>query len=193
MTDEIHEDEMLRELQRQTGQLPREIAPPDAAWTRIREQIDAESQVVNLTARPVTRVWERPAYLAAAAVLLVAATSIATVTMMNRQRTQPLVTQSPERQVNGSPATLAQFTAIENDYIANANRLSAIIENGQAELAPGTIAKLKESLRVIDAAILEARRALAADPSNKALMEILATSYGQKVDLLQRAAEMGRS
>jgi hypothetical protein len=94
---------------------------------------------------------------------------------------------------SSSPATLAEFTARENDYIATVNALSAVIEGGQVELAPGTVEKLRESIRIIDAAIIEARRALAADPSNKALMELLSTSYGQKVDLLRRTAAMGES
>ena len=88
---------------------------------------------------------------------------------------------------------MAEFTAIENDYIGTANRLSAAIENGETQLSPETIAKLRASVRVIDAAILEARRALAADPGNKTLIEMLSTSYSQKVDLLRRTAEMWRS
>ena len=46
---------------------------------------------------------------------------------------------------------------------------------------------------MIDAAIIEARRALAQDPSNKALMEMLAASYSQKVDLLKRTTAMGET
>jgi hypothetical protein len=94
---------------------------------------------------------------------------------------------------SSSPATLAEFTARENDYIATVNALSTTIESAHVELAPETIEKLKQSIRVIDGAILEARRALAQDPSNKALIEILSTSYNQKVDLLRRTAEMGQS
>jgi uncharacterized protein YcgI (DUF1989 family) len=94
---------------------------------------------------------------------------------------------------SSAPATLAEFTARENDYIATVNALSQTIESAHVELAPETIVKLKASIRVIDDAIIEARRALAADPSNKALIDILSTSYDQKVDLLRRAAEMGQS
>jgi hypothetical protein len=91
------------------------------------------------------------------------------------------------------PATLAEFTKQENEYISSANRLSAILESGQMQLSPRTIAKLKESLRVIDAAILEARAALADDPGNRQVIEMLSTSYNQKLDLLRRTTEMGRS
>jgi hypothetical protein len=105
---------------------------------------------------------------------------------------QPTVAENVAPRSN-TPATLAEFAAIETDYIGTANRLSAMIENGDTELSPETVAKLRESLRIIDAAIVEARRALAADPANKALIEMLSTSYNQKIDLLKRTSDMGRS
>jgi hypothetical protein len=72
------------------------------------------------------------------------------------------------------------------------NDLNATLESEQGNLSPETIAKLRESIKVIDAAILEARNALAHDPANKALIQILANSYEQKVDLLKRTTEMAR-
>ena len=194
MTDEQLDEEMLRDLQRLTAQLPREIAPPEGAWSRIATQIEIESRASRGNARRDRAFWQRPAFLAAAALLLVAATSITTALVIGRA---PAAPQSPIAAVNvqssSSPATLAEFTARENDYIATVNALSTTIESAHVELAPETIEKLKESIRVIDGAILEARRALAEDPSNKALIEILSTSYSQKVDLLRRTAEMGQS
>jgi hypothetical protein len=59
-------------------------------------------------------------------------------------------------------------------------------------LAPETVAQLKASLRTIDEAILEGRGALARDPANKLLIEMLSASYRQKVDLLRRSTEMTR-
>jgi uncharacterized protein YdbL (DUF1318 family) len=134
--------------------------------------------------------------LAAAALVLVAGSSIVTAIAMRSRIDDAREKGRVATGINGSDATprsLAQFTALENDYIGTANRLTEILESEQNELAPETVVKLKESLRIIDSAILEARRALAADPSNKALMEMLSASYGQKVDLLRRTTEMGRS
>ena len=74
-----------------------------------------------------------------------------------------------------------------------ASQLSSALQSGDSQLAPETIAKLNESLRVIDAAILEARSALAADPANSAIVELLSGSYEQKLDLLRRTTEMARS
>ena len=196
MNDEPLNDDMLRDLQRRTAELPREIAPPPEAWAEIKAQIDVHSASRGVSSIGRRALWQRPSLLAAAAILLVAGASITTALLINgrlKANGATSVAKSDTASTSGIPATLAEFTAVENDYISTANRLSEVIESGQADLAPETVAKLRESLRVIDAAILEARRALAADPANKALMEILSTSYSQKVDLLRRTAEMGRS
>ena len=196
MNDEPLNDDMLRDLQRRTAELPREIAPPPEAWAEIKAQIDVDSASRGVSSIGRRALWQRPSLLAAAAILLVAGASITTALLINgrlKANGATSVAKSDTASTSGIPATLAEFTAVENDYISTANHLSEVIESGQADLAPETVAKLRESLLVIDAAILEARRALAADPANKALMEILSTSYSQKVDLLRRTAEMGRS
>lgn len=193
MTDEPLDEHMLRELQKQTAGLPREIAPPDAAWARIKAQIDMETEFRATTRAPRERVfWHRPAFLAAAAVLLVAAASLSTALVLGRRMVAKTTPPAVAASANG-PSTLTEFAAIETDYIGTANRLAAAIESGDTQLSPETIAKLRESLSIIDAAIVEARRALAADPANKTLIEMLSTSYDQKIDLLKRTTEMGRS
>jgi hypothetical protein len=128
--------------------------------------------------------------------MLVAGASLITALVIGRRMiSAPAspVASAPASAPQPSVATLAEFTALENDYIATANTLSELIETGRTELSPETIAKLNESLRVIDAAIIEARRALAADPANKTLIEMLTTSYTQKVDLLRRTSAMGET
>jgi hypothetical protein len=99
----------------------------------------------------------------------------------------------PSTASSGGPASLAQFTVVESDYLRAVNDLSATLDAESDSLSPETIAKLRESLKIIDAAILEARNALAADPANRTLIRMLSTSYEQKVDLLKRTTEMARS
>ncbi len=91
-----------------------------------------------------------------------------------------------------TPATLAAFTIEENTYLRNVAVLQDILDQQEASLAPETVAQLKASLRTIDEAILEARNALARDPANKLLIEMLSSTYRQKVDLLRRTTEMTR-
>ena len=200
MTEDTYEEESLRDLQARTAKLPREIEPPAEAWAKIKAEMDRTRDVAP--ARRVVALWQRPAFLAAAALLLVAGSSAITAVSLSRRNAgseNEIPSQSsrvgdlPSASRGGTPASLAEFTLVENDYISTANRLSAILESGETQLSPETIAKLRESLSVIDAAILEARRALAADPANQQLIEMLSTSYNQKVDLLRRTTEMGRS
>ena len=91
-----------------------------------------------------------------------------------------------------TPRTLAAFTVEENNYLRQAAVLQDLLDQQETALAPETVAQLKTSLRTIDEAILEARSALARDPSNKLLIEMLSANYKQKVDLLRRSTEITR-
>lgn len=193
MTEDDIDQETLRDLLARTAQLRREIEPPAEAWDAIRHEIESPHKVQ-------LAYWQRPAFLLAASLLLVASSSLVTALAIGTRGTSTVASRAETTSTgslashdDGAPESLAEFTAMENNYISSANRLSAMIEGGQVELTPQTVAKLRESVRVIDAAILEARRALAEDPANRQLMEMLSTSYSQKVDLLERTAEMGRS
>ena len=203
MTDETIDEQSLRRLRSITAKLPRDVAPPEDAWAAVKAEIDnyRRSPEVARTDTRALALWQRPALLAAAAVVLVAGSAAITAILLDQSGVGREIESVREiAAVPGTvassrvaPSTLAEFTVAENDYISTTNRLSALLESEDTELAPETIAKLRESLRVIDAAILEARQALATDPANRQLMEMLSTSYNQKVDLLKRTTDMGRS
>ena len=55
-------------------------------------------------------------------------------------------------------------------------------------LRPEAAEALDRDLHVVDVAIAELKDAIARDPSNRALRQLLASSYRQKVDLLKRVA-----
>ena len=197
MTDDRMDEERLRELRALTDRLPRQIEPPAEAWTAILSQIERDETGPRgaRAARP-THVWQRPAFLLAASLALVASSSSLTYVVL-RARTAPAVAATAPAQPAAAAATtvssLTRFTGKENEYLRRVNGLVAIMESGEVELAPETIAKVKESLAVIDAAILEARAALARDPANRELIEMLESTYEKKLDLLQRTTEMARS
>lgn len=189
MTEDSLDEQKLNDLMSRVARLPREIDPPEGAWEGI-------AAVIAKPSRPITvAFWQRPAFLAAAGLLLVVGSALTAVSVDRMNRGSDLVATSPVPVASGSATTVAfaEFTKRENDYISMSNRLVAMLESDQVQLAPQTIDKLKESIRVIDAAILEARRALAEDPANTQLMEMLTKSYDQKLDLLQRSTDMGRS
>ena len=186
------EVESLKEILARASELPKSIDPPANAWSNVRKAIERDAEVLERA--PAARSWWRP-LTAAAAVLVVAAVS-STATYLYVTRDSGDTSASPSatamRPPAGTPANLAAFTAEENNYLRTASILQDLLDSQQDMLAPETIAQLKASLRTIDEAILEARNALARDPANKMLIEMLSASYRQKVDLLRRSTEMTR-
>lgn len=186
MTDDIVNDEQLKALEAEVAKLPRAIEPPAFAWANIRSAIESETSSSPLRVRRnEIRFWQQPVFLAAAAVALIVATTTVTLSVQRR----------PSKVAETQPVTgaLGQFASQETRYIQTANQLQAVVESENSKLSPETISKLRESIAVIDAAIAEARAALAADPANRELMEMLSSSYDKKLDLLRRSAAMGRS
>lgn len=194
MTDDTIDEGKVRDLMKEVAALPASIEPPADSWAKIRAAIESKPA---RTAR--IGFWQRPAFLAAAAVALVAGSSAVTAIAISRggnEGRQEIVGAAPAHIVlpesDSGPASLAQFTVVESDYLRAVNDLSATLDAEQGSLSPETVAKLRESIKVIDAAILEARNALAADPANRTLIHMLANSYEQKLDLLKRTTEMAR-
>lgn len=195
MTDDMLDEARLRELRELTDRLPREIEPPAEAWDAIRAQVARdEAGVLNPRAAKPIHVWQRSPFLIAASLLLVVGSSAVTYvsTKGGDSAPVPIANRSAGNAAAGTVSALTQFTGKENEYLRRVNGLVAIMES-EVELAPETVAKVKESLAVIDAAILEARAALARDPANGALIEMLESTYEMKLDLLERTTEMARS
>ena len=187
------EVESLKAILARAADLPKSIDPPAEAWSNIRSAIERDKIAVATHAGISARFWRAYA-LAAAAVLLVILSSAGTALYMSSrnsdERSSRVAANSPTSAA--TPATLAAFTIEENTYLRNVAVLQDILDQQEASLAPETVAQLKDSLRTIDEAILEARNALARDPANKLLIEMLSSTYRQKVDLLRRTTEMTR-
>ena len=190
------EVESLKRILARAAELPKSIDPPADAWLNIQSAISRdESAVKGDSTFSRSRVWQRRYVLAAAAAILIAVLSSAgTALYLNGHylgaRNNGTVANSSSGEA--MPATLAAFTIEENNYLRTASMLQDLLDQQEASLAPETVAQLKASLRTIDEAILEARNALARDPANKLLVEMLSASYRQKVDLLRRTTELTR-
>jgi hypothetical protein len=189
------EVESLNRICARAADLPKSIEPPAEAWSNIRAVIERDKEAVTAHRASSTAVfWRRPYALAAAAALLVVLSSGATAIYMSSRGIDGDSSRSAAINPVGAatPASLAAFTIEENNYLRNVAVLQDLLDQQEASLAPETVAQLKASLRTIDEAILEARNALARDPANKLLIEMLSGTYRQKVDLLRRTAEMTR-
>lgn len=186
------EVESLKRILVRASEMPKSIEPPPEAWSNIRTAILREENAASRSTRTASPVfWRRPWVMTAAAAVVVAVLSSTITALYLNSRSQ---TSSPSlaSSESATPATLAAFTIEENNYLRQASALQDLLDQQETALAPETVAQLKASLRTIDEAILEARTALARDPSNKLLIEMLSTNYKQKVDLLRRSTEMTR-
>jgi anti-sigma-K factor RskA len=188
------EIESLQAVVARARELPRSIEPPAEAWTGIRSAIARDENAVRAPGSTARFGERRRVYLVAAAVVLAAVLSSAGTAWYLSAR-NPAGNLSAAMAANTSsetPATLAAFTIEENNYLRTASRLQDLLDQQEGSLAPETVAQLRASLHAIDDAIIEARNALARDPANKLLVEMLSSSYRQKVDLLRRSTELTR-
>jgi len=186
---------VLRELSRRARALPASIEPPSVIWEGIRDALETES----VEPMPHPRRFIRLPVLAAAGLVIAVVSSLVTVAAIGRSPfgaasdSGSLPTRSRTAGAGAGSSALAEFTIQENDYLKTASSLADVLERQQKSLSPETVTQLKKSLRVIDDAILEARNALARDPANRIIVEMLKASYAQKIDLLRRTTEMSAS
>ena len=166
--------------------LPRNEMPPAEVWQGVRARMRATPRPAKSSPSPLaSRRWWHNGWLAsAAALVLIAGTATFTVLMSNGRATR-----AKALPVTTAPAAQA-LLAVDKNYVSTIRDLRATLEAQRPTLAPATIQVVERSLAVIDAAIAEARTALAADPANQALIDILASHYERQVDLLQRATEL---
>jgi hypothetical protein len=75
-------------------------------------------------------------------------------------------------------------------YDAAVADLERVLAAGRGTLDSSTVRVLERNLALIDRAIADAQRALAADPGNAYLNAHLARTMRQKLDLLRQAASL---
>ena len=161
--------ESARVLSPAVAALPSAIEPAHDLWPGIEGRLH-QRRAIRRPGR-----WRTAGLAAAAAILLVAGSSAATLWI-----------------VRGHPSATAAATTpvIEAGYVNASAELMRALDAERAHLAPGTVATLERNLAVIDAAIAESRAALATDPGNRDLAALLWASYRQKVALLQQATRL---
>lgn len=159
--------------------LPRELTPPADVWSGLQARLG--DAIVPAERAPRERWWRRPSLLAAAALLVMVLSSAATVLVMRARDTSPVATVTPTPTLL-HPAEAGNLAAIE--------LLSRELDRRRDELSPETIAAVERSLDIVDQALAEARDALARDPRNATLSELVATAYRQKLTVLRRATEL---
>ena len=184
--------EELRRVVARAGAL--EDRPPQKdLWAGVARRIGVSvpSEVVDLTERREHR-RRRFSFsvpqLAAAAVVLVMGSGVGVWAMMEMRRQPPAVGGQPiavSPQSNVSAVAWVDSTQAAFDQ--SVTQLRQALEEGRGHLDTVTVRVLEENLRAIDAAIAQARAALAVDPGSAYLSQHLAKTMRTKLDLLRRA------
>lgn len=81
----------------------------------------------------------------------------------------------------------------DRGYEAAIRELQAEVTAGRGKLDTTTVRVVEEKLKLVDRAIFEAERALAADPANTYLTSHLTETRLRKLELLRRAAALTRA
>ena len=159
-------------------------APLGELWPAIRAKIE-QTKVVPLAPTVASPVARRSPRRVAWIGALAAAVLIATVVLRGRG-----VTPATDVVDVGHDTSVSLIAVVDSAhaYEQEAQALLNRLELQRAMLRPEAAALLERNLRSVDVAIAELKDAIARDPNNRALRQLLASSYRQKVDLLKRVA-----
>lgn len=152
----------------------------DSLWPAIRARIE-HGKVVSLGGETPTqrrRSYVRPATIVAG----VAAAVVFAFALGRGTRPQPGDIVRP----GGSTTPIVSVADSSRAYQEEVQSLLDDLELRRSTMRPATTASIDRDLKIIDGAIAELTDALARDPNNPALRQLLAASYRQKRDLLKQ-------
>lgn len=129
--------------------------------------------------------------LAAASLLLAARSGWLAVRVLSPARPDSGSTITAGRAVpndGGGNGSLVPVTFDEQQYDAAIRDLQQAIDRRRSRLDPETVAAVERNLRLIDQAVNDAQRALAADPSSGYLSGYMVQRRQRKLELLRHVA-----
>jgi hypothetical protein len=169
-----------REMQNPTSDLAE-------LWPRIRARIDS-AKVVTLAPESAKARWKSRRLVLTIASVAAALIVAAWVGLRARGTSSAPAFAGLRGDTAGSMAFAADSVrAYEEEAQILLDRLALM----RSVLEPGAAAAIDKDLAVIDSAIAELQTAIARDPRNPALRQLLADSYRQKVDVLKRVSNAG--
>jgi len=187
----------LEDLRRITG-LAGALADGEPArdlWPEIAARLTSEDAEV-IAFRPRQPAARRFSFsgpqLAAAAVLLALISGGSAWWLQARSARSPVMATVDTTAVPASGA-VKFVAATEYHYDPAIRELEQELAARRDQLDSATVATVENSLRIIDAAIDDARAALQRDPSNAFLFQRLDDNLMRKIDLLRRATTLRRA
>jgi anti-sigma factor RsiW len=183
--------EGLRRLVRRAGSL--DDRPPEKdLWSGIASRIGTADTSDVIPLEPRRRRFSFTVPQLAAAVLALMAMSVAVGVMLSGSHRPVLA----DRPVADSAAPRARNVDLHpGDYTVTSYDsaiagMETMLAERRGQLDTSTVRVLEQSLKTIDAAIAQARRAVAQDPNNRYLNGHLRQSLDSKLELLRQAATL---
>jgi Putative zinc-finger len=160
--------------------------PATDLWAGVAQRIGAPTRTVVLPARRGFT-FSLPQLLAAGIALAVLSASGA---WMLYPAMQSVAVQPAPPAPGNLTVTPVGAPSAAQSYDAAVHDLEQVLAQGRGRLDTATVRVLEHNLALIDRAIADARRAVAADSANMYLNTHLAETMRRKVDLLRQAAAL---
>jgi hypothetical protein len=152
--------------------LPRELRPARDLWPDIESRLEPRGR---------RGAW---AWQAAAAIALVAVSSLITANLVRRADTPVARTSTPEQPAQVTKAAFGPSYSLNAEYDTARRQLAADLEQRLASLPPSARQKLQANLAELHRAAAEINAALARQPGDPLLEELLLNTYQDELGVL---------
>ena len=152
--------------------LPRELRPARDLWPDIESRLEPRGR---------RGAW---AWQAAAAIALVAVSSLITANLVRRADTPVARASAPDPQAQVTKAAFGPSYSLNAEYDTARRQLAADLERRLAVLPPSARQKLEANLAEMHRAAAEINAALARQPGDPLLEELLLNTYQDELGVL---------
>ncbi len=174
------------ELTRLAATLPTQVSPDRDLWPAIE-------QAINTPAVRTNTIWNTPWAQAAAVVLLVAGSSgITYVAVRDDGPISPVVIDTANVFETVSGGFGRRYT-LGNEYLDAHSELQNKLDEKLQFLSPEAREVVTKNLQTIRAAIKDINQALAAEPDNMLLQELLLSAYHGEISLMRKVDGIANS
>jgi hypothetical protein len=180
--------ERLRALKHRIDTDPPPVSPTDEMWPAIRSRIEA-AKVEPLGQSDTPARGPHRRWLVPSLAIVVAAAIVVAVVLPYDHR--PVGPQSIMVNAATGAVIMTSDSVYTDNYEEEERGLLNDLELRRSMLRPEAVAAIDHDLRVVDSAIAEVKDAMKHDPNNPALRRLLASSYREKLSVLQRVGNAG--
>jgi hypothetical protein len=172
MNGEGHGERPDERIDATLASLPHELQPARDLWPGIESRLEPRR-------RRGTWAWQ-----AAAAIALVAVSSLITASLVRRADTTVARTNAPDPQAQVTKAAFGPSYSLNAEYDTARRQLATDLEQRLASLPPSARQKLEANLAEMHRAAAEINAALARQPGDPLLEELLLNTYQDELGVL---------